>query len=140
MAIRFNKNLRRLYRKIVNAEQIREDEVTIVLLDEPISPFSFSDFLFVNRDEYRSGLEKDILRHEMAHIRQNHTWDVIFIETLLVFFWFNPALYFYRKAIQTNHEFLADEAVVSTGNHFNYLSLLINTVSQKHITTFSESV
>ncbi|MGJ1445853.1 M56 family metallopeptidase [Sphingobacterium spiritivorum] len=135
MAIRFNKNLRRLYRKIVNAEQIREDEVTIVLLDEPISPFSFFRFLFVNRDEYRSGLEKDILRHEMAHIRQNHTWDVIFIETLLVFFWFNPALYFYRKAIQTNHEFLADEAVVSKGNHFNYLSLLINTVSQKHITT-----
>ncbi|QQT26889.1 M56 family metallopeptidase [Sphingobacterium spiritivorum] len=135
MAIRFNRNLRRLYRKIVNAEQIREDEVTIVLLDEPISPFSFFRFLFVNRDEYRSGLEKDILRHEMAHIRQNHTWDVIFIETLLVFFWFNPALYFYRKAIQTNHEFLADEAVVSTGNHFNYLSLLINTVSQKHITT-----
>ncbi len=135
MAIRFNRNLRKLYLKIVHAETVRRDDVTIILINDQVSPFSFFKYLFVNREEYFDGLAQDIVDHERAHIEQNHTWDIIFIEILLIVFWFNPALYFYKRAIQTNHEFLADEAVVSTRNHFDYLALLLQSVSQRQVVT-----
>src|SRR5690606_20368631 len=44
---------------------------------------------------------------------QKHSLDVLLVEFLRIVFWFNPLLLLYKKAIQLNHEFLADEAVYS---------------------------
>ncbi len=37
---------------------------------------------------------------------------MIFIELLQTIFWFNPLFILYKKAIQLNHEYLADDAVI----------------------------
>src|SRR5690606_22385705 len=69
-----------------------------------------------------------------------HSWDVVFVELLMVFFWFNPFLYIYRKSIRTNHEFLADEEVL---NHHSdttaYQHLLLEKIPVKSQTTMSSS-
>jgi bla regulator protein blaR1 len=52
--------------------------------------------------------------HELAHISQRHSLDILFIELITIVAWINPLLYLYRKSIQLNHEFLADEFVVKT--------------------------
>ena len=55
-----------------------------------------------------------MLTHELAHANQWHSLDIIFIEALQIIFWFNPFLIPYKKAIQLNHEFLADEQVLKS--------------------------
>ena len=89
---------------------------TVVLHNEKTVPYTFLKTIFVNRKHFQSGaITKDILRHELAHVRQMHTLDILFIELLKIVMWFNPMLYLYKKAMMLNHEFLADQAVLSTG-------------------------
>lgn len=47
--------------------------------------------------------------HENVHIKQFHTLDVLLIEVMGIFFWFNPLIYFYRKSLRFIHEYLADD-------------------------------
>lgn len=111
--LRFLINLSTLYTKIRNSSKIDENGYTIVLHQDSQTISTFFKWLFVNRTEFENcGIKKEILEHEIAHIKQFHSIDIIFIELLLVIFWFNPILYFYKKSIQLNHEFLADNAVL----------------------------
>jgi beta-lactamase regulating signal transducer with metallopeptidase domain len=63
--------------------------------------------------------------HEFTHVKEKHSRDVIFIELLQTIFWFNPMLIFYKKAIQLNHEYLADEAVVRVYDNVPAYQLLL---------------
>lgn len=47
--------------------------------------------------------------HENIHIKQLHTFDLLLVEVVGVFFWFNPVVYVYRKSLKLIHEYLADE-------------------------------
>jgi hypothetical protein len=77
-------------------------------------PHTFLQFVFLNKYEYEQGrIENEILKHELTHVKQRHSIDILLLEFLLIVMWFNPLLYLYKKAIQLNHEFLADENVVN---------------------------
>ena len=71
-------------------------------------------------------------QHELVHVTQKHTLDILFIEFLKAIFWFNPLFIFYKKAIQLNHEFLADEEIVKTYNNVPfYQNLLLQKSSEQ---------
>jgi beta-lactamase regulating signal transducer with metallopeptidase domain len=94
----------------------RLDRYEIVLLNEDVVPHTFLGSIFVNKGQYEKGeIGDEILLHELAHARQKHSLDVLFVEILKILYWFNPILWMYKKAILTNHEYLADEAVLSKG-------------------------
>ncbi|EKB47630.1 M56 family metallopeptidase [Cecembia lonarensis] len=114
-----------------NNSQIDKGSYRLVLLKEDLLPFTFLNYLFVSRSQHQaSGIEPEILEHELAHIRQKHSWDILFVEVLKCIFWFNPLLILYKKAIQLNHEFLADEHVLRKfENRVSYQYLLLNKVS-----------
>jgi hypothetical protein len=82
----------------------------------------------VNSVEYKEGrIPKELFSHEISHITQNHSLDIIFIELLKVFFWFNPLIYLFKKTIMLNHEYLADEAVTNSKNNSkSYINILLN--------------
>jgi hypothetical protein len=61
----------------------------------------------------------------LTHVAQKHTFDVLFIELLKTIFWFNPIFIFYKRAIQLNHEFLADEKVIATYNNVSFYQNLL---------------
>jgi len=104
-----------LMKLIRNNLTLKEKDCTYVLLPHKTLPFTFLHFLFVEKDSFQDNLiEKEILFHELAHIRQKHSWDILLMESLRIIFWFNPLFLLYKKAIQLNHEFLADAAVNST--------------------------
>lgn len=111
LAIRFYSNLTRLYTMRKQNERVAYEDAELVLIPRAILPFSFSSLIFVAKKDYEQGLEPELLAHEIAHVRQRHSLDLIFVELLSVLFWFNPILRLYKQAIQANHEFLADEAV-----------------------------
>jgi|GEM_PF-605813 len=87
--------------------------VQLILLNEEILPHTFLHNIYVNQDQYHNGeIDEKLFAHEYAHASQRHSWDVLFIELLKAIFWFNPLLILYKRVIQLNHEFLADEAVI----------------------------
>lgn len=104
----------------------------IVLLNEKVVPHTFLSSIFLNKDQYLTGeIPDEILIHECTHASQKHSLDILFIEFLKVIFWFNPVLYFYKKAILLNHEFLADEAVISRGAHISeYQTILLKNLTK----------
>ena len=50
--------------------------------------------------------------HEKVHIRQKHTLDILFAELVLIFQWFNPFAWIYRREIESNLEFLTDDQLM----------------------------
>lgn len=120
-----------LIQKALTHQRIYFQTAELVLVEEQTLPHTFGNFIFLNRLAYEQGtLEPELLTHELAHARQRHTLDVILIELLKVVFWFNPLLYFYKRAIQLNHEFLADDAVIKSHQAvYNYQHLLLDKAS-----------
>jgi len=117
--------------KIVIA--IRRSEVTdkegikFVYTDEDSSPYSFLNYLFVSRNlEKNPGWEK-MLAHELEHIRQGHSADILILELISIFQWFNPFFWMIKKAIKKNHEYMADRAVLNKGFSVDlYRHILVN--------------
>jgi TonB family protein len=96
-------------------EVISNNGIKTVLLDKKTSPFSFLNYLFLSRSyENDEGLSR-MVHHEMEHIKQGHSIDVLFLEILTVFQWFNPFMWILRNSVRENHEFLADQAVLDSG-------------------------
>lgn len=128
LLLRFALNLLSIGRNIRSHEHTSFLDHTLVLLDYPVSPHSFMGYIFVNRKEWQENrIEKEILHHEYFHGKMYHSADILLVECLQVFCWFNPALFFYKRAIGLNHEYQVDEQVLK---HFNdprkYQLLLLN--------------
>src|SRR5690606_8023757 len=69
---------------------------------------------------------QNIIAHEKIHCKQKHSFDVLFSELFAVVFWFNPFVWFYKKAIQQNLEFIADQNAIKTSeNKVNYQKTLL---------------
>lgn len=128
LMFRVAKNIYLLFKKINGASCIPIENARLVLIDSPLMPFTFLNYIFINKQQYFKRLVSPaVLEHELVHARQKHTFDIIFIEIVKAFFFFNPFLYSFRKAIQLNHEFLADdEAKKMTETEREYQYLLLN--------------
>lgn len=127
MLIKFIKNIHNFIKKASKNPVIKYESAILVLLSEKTLPHTFLNYIFVNKEEYeKNTIENELYTHELTHVRQKHTIDILFVELLKIVLWFNPLLYFYKKAIQLNHEFLADEKVVSSfDNAVFYQNLLL---------------
>jgi N-acetylmuramoyl-L-alanine amidase len=113
----------RLYRKYPRE---RMGDVLFLMTREPGTPFSFLRTIFWDEGlAVDSARGRQILRHELVHVRQWHTLDLLFLRGLLLVFWFNPFFYFIYRELRTLHEFEADAQVVSDGDRFAYAELLV---------------
>ncbi|NPA45316.1 MAG: TonB family protein [Chlorobi bacterium] len=87
----------------------------IFISKKNISAFSFLNKIFFNEDEIKKPNFNNILQHELAHVKQKHTIDIIILEIAKIIMWFNPMIYFYRNQLKMLHEYLADEEVILQG-------------------------
>lgn len=128
LCYRFIRGIYTITSKAKISKIIVHQNTRIVLLSEKTLPYSFWNSVYINQNDFEKGLiEQELFTHEIAHVKQKHTLDVIFTEILKTLFWFNPVFIFYKKAIQLNHEFLADENVISVHkNIYLYQNLLLN--------------
>jgi len=86
------------------------------------TPFSF--FKKIEVSEQGSG-SHIINAHEQVHAKQWHSADVLIIEAVMIINWFNPVVYFYRRAIKHIHEFIADKEAIKTANSKSEYALLL---------------
>ncbi|MGD9992241.1 MAG: TonB family protein [Salinivirgaceae bacterium] len=80
-----------------------------------VVPFSFLNKIYVNPAKYTPEQLGKIVAHERVHVRQQHTYDCLFYELLVVVFWFHPIVYKYRAAAKEVHEYLADQGALVSG-------------------------
>ena len=99
-------------------------KINLVVQNKSMSPFSWLNYIVVSEKDLNEAAES-ILAHEMGHINNRHTLDLIFTELCLVFQWFNPAMWLMRQELQAIHEYEADEAVLDYGVNAKQYQLLI---------------
>ncbi|MGK6343271.1 M56 family metallopeptidase [Chryseobacterium sp. DT-3] len=101
--------------KKIQGEKMIYQNYTVIVTHENLPPFSFWSTIYLGGSYIKNNIiDPMIFLHEKNHIDQKHSIDLIFIDILKIFTWFNPILHIYKKAIITNHEFLADEAVLNS--------------------------
>ena len=103
----------------------RGEHVRMVVHDRDIAPFSWMRYIVISRkDLAESG--REILIHELAHIRNRHSWDLLLADLCIFVQWFNPAVWLLKQELQTIHEYEADDTVLREGvDAKNYQMLLI---------------
>lgn len=121
--------------KNLKGKHINYQGQKIIITDRNLSPFSFWKTIYIGKNYLiNNEIDSRIFLHEKSHLGQKHSIDLLFIEILKTFTWFNPALYFYKKAMVTNHEFLADECVLKNNYSIkDYQNLILQEiVSSQH--------
>ncbi|MCU0244237.1 MAG: hypothetical protein MUE80_05760 [Acidobacteria bacterium] len=103
----------------------RHRGLRIVLCGHSGEPFSFFRFVFVDRSRGASADLDRVLAHELAHVRQLHSLDVVLAEAIAVVQWFNPLVWPYKRSLRETHEYLADRAVIAQGCPLARYQLLI---------------
>ena len=125
--VRFVFRLVQVTRLIRSNPVQKTGNIKFVLLDKAFSPFSFLRYVFINPEQQKDADYQKIVAHEMEHIRQGHTFDVLLLEILTILQWFNPFIWILKRVIRENHEFLADRAVLESGvSAFLYKQLLLS--------------
>jgi len=96
----------------LKAEKTKTGNITLIELKEQTTAFSFFNLLFIHPNLIE---KQTVLNHEMVHIKQKHSIDILFFEVLQIFCWFNPIIYFIKKDIKLLHEYIADDLSTNFG-------------------------
>ncbi|WP_432411893.1 M56 family metallopeptidase [Rasiella sp. SM2506] len=133
--------LRKLYllKKTAKLEKLRN--YTIATVPNSDVAFTFLNTIFLG-DQLTEPQRSNILQHELVHVQQRHTLDLLFFEALRILCWFNPMVYIFQHKIQTLHEYAADRLVASkdkAGYYQNLLSEVFSTTKISFINTFYTS-
>lgn len=125
--------------KAVSAKKQMGD-FTFIETDLDEAPFSFFSNLFWKKSismEDESG--RKILQHELAHIREKHSWDRLFSQLICSIFWMNPFNWIMQKELQNIHEFIADRDAVGAGEVDAFAKMLLQTYYGNHFLNPSHS-
>jgi hypothetical protein len=101
--------------------------------------FSAFGHVFVNN---RLSQEEahEIIKHEQNHLNHHHSFDIVFIEIVKAFQWFNPFIHLFGRSLRAVHEYQADEECITLGMSVNnYQKLLFNQVFKSKVFTISNS-
>lgn len=137
--IRFILSFRAL-KKIQGEKRIYRNH-NVVVTHENLAPFSFWNTIYLGGNYIQHQvIDPRIFLHEKSHIDQKHSIDLIIMDILKIFTWFNPVLFFYKKAVITNHEYLADEAVLMSSYSIKeYQNLILEEIISSQNPTLTHS-
>lgn len=104
-----------LYRLIVRLPEKEINGVRVKCLNDPSGPFSFFGWIFLNPATVKKDELDEILTHEVAHVKQRHSVDVLLAEMVSICCWMNPFAWLLKREVRLNLEFLADRKVMEAG-------------------------
>ncbi len=120
-----------IYRIMRNSYQEANSVEKLYISNKQIIPFSWFNNIIISDEDYKSNKEI-IIDHEKAHIQLKHNYDLLFINTVAIFQWFNPIFWLLRKELITIHEYQADSCVLKNGiDARKYQYLLISKGTQQ---------
>ena len=100
------------------------EKVTLIVHDYDIAPFSWMKYIVISQKDLDEN-GREILIHELAHIQNRHSWDLLVADICIFFQWFNPASWLLKQELQNIHEYEADETVIEKGVDAKQYQLLL---------------
>lgn len=102
------------------------DGIEIIETDLENAPFSFLNLLFWKKSiDLSSEHGQKIFQHELAHIRQKHSYDRLFCQLTASIAWFNPFHWLIQKELQNIHEFIADREAIQHGDVQTFAQMML---------------
>jgi TonB-dependent SusC/RagA subfamily outer membrane receptor len=136
----FSFGIYKIYRIRAASKLTPMDHFNFIETGNEDAPFSFFRNLFWRKDmsiEDETG--RQILRHELTHIEQLHTYDKLLIAMLSALFWMNPFLWIIRRELEVIHEFIADEKAVDEADASALAAMLLQTHYQSTVFSTGQS-
>ena len=121
-ALKLSFGICKILKMWLNAKKYASGNITLIELNGESTAFSFFNLLFIHP---ALADEAAVIKHEMVHIKQKHSFDVLFFELVQIICWFNPLLYFIKKDIKLLHEYIADELTTDADVQKHEYALLL---------------
>ncbi|HWB24850.1 MAG TPA: M56 family metallopeptidase [Chitinophagaceae bacterium] len=128
LALRLVVQFLSLLRLQANAKLVSNGDIKLYHLENSIAPFSFNNSIYCNNNMYDRREMEEVIRHELVHVKQKHTADVLLAEILCLVNWYNPFAWMIKSAMKENLEFIADDTVLQQGisrQNYQYLILKV---------------
>lgn len=139
MLLMFITKLYKMVKLISVNEVIKKQTYKIVVLDKSNTAFSFFNWVFIG-DQLKEDERKIVLQHELIHVKEKHSLDILLFEIQRIVCWFNPLVYLYQREIKTLHEFIVDQQMIkNTGTQAyckNMLTQLFKAPELSFVNTF----
>ncbi len=101
-------------------------EFDFINTDVSSAPFSFLKNIFWRNDiSLQDETGKQILQHEITHIKHKHSIDKLFVQMMMCFYWINPFYYFIKRELYLIHEFIADEKAIEQSDANAFAKMLL---------------
>lgn len=127
------------FKSIHNHSISNTDSAKIIRSSEYPSSFSFFNYIFINPSVKENEL-REIMNHELVHVKQKHWLDLLLVEFLILLQWANPFAWIYTGFIRLNHEYLADEvALRRSSDPTVYKATLLNHIFRSPVIILSNS-
>ena len=118
--------IRRLRKK---SPETQIEGISFITTDAKGTPFSFFNAIFWNNAiDLHSKPGQQIFNHEIAHVKEKHSYDKIFMNVVLIFFWINPFFWLIRKELNMIHEFIADKIALEDSDINSFAEMILQTV------------
>src|SRR6185312_16407735 len=105
------------------------EDISFINTNAKGTPFSFFKAIFWNDAiDLHSRSGQQIFNHEIAHIKEKHSYDKIFMNVVLIFFWINPFFWLIRKELDMIHEFVADKEALEDSDINAFAEMILQTV------------
>jgi hypothetical protein len=96
----------------------------LIEIDGSATAFSFFSIIFIGAETRN---RETIIRHEMVHVSQKHSADILLLELLRIINWLNPVVYLLQNSLKAVHEYIADEKTASVEiDNFAYSTFLVD--------------
>ncbi len=128
----FGANFNKIRKLIARSTKRREENYWVVNLPQNEPIFSFLNYVFISSQSTLTPAEyQQVLQHELVHVRQRHTLDLLLLELIHILLWFHPIVPYLKQQLREVHEYLADQAVVKKPKEQrNYAQLLLKLASE----------
>ena len=122
----------RAVRKVIKSGRYadRQDECDVIENDYISQPMNWMSYVMMPH-EWLQKENAAVWKHEMSHAHKAHSLDLLLLDLMQVFQWFNPVMFLLQKELEMIHEYQADRAVLESGaDARQYKLMLVQAVAE----------
>jgi len=108
----------------------------VKVTQKDIPPFTYFNKLTIPSKIINSTHIQSVINHENIHKEERHCIDLLLMEIMFLFQWFNPFAWFMKKAVRDNLEFLTDDKVTGFIDKQEYQLGIISLAGKTTFYTF----
>lgn len=110
--------------------------VKVNVVQKDVHPFSFFNKIVLSKQTLKNPALEMIVEHENIHVREKHTFDILFAEILFVLQWFNPFAWLIKAAVKNNLEYITDHQIAQKHNPQNYQLAMVSLAHKQGVAPF----